>query len=133
MLTLARHYGEGLVRLNEIARQERISEKYLSQIIIPLKAKGLIQSFRGAHGGYALAMPPREISALEIVEALEGKIHLVRCVHNQNFCQRISICVTRSLWQKLEESITKTLIHVSLEDLVRQGKEKKHKTLTYTI
>ena len=62
MLVLARNYGEGTIYLKEIAKSEEISEKYLSQIIIPLKWVGLVKSIRGAHGGYALAKSPSNIT-----------------------------------------------------------------------
>ena len=64
------------VLLKDIAKKEGMSEKYLSQIIIPLKAAGLVDSFRGAHGGYSLARQPRHITVGDIVFALEGEIDL---------------------------------------------------------
>ena len=57
---------------------EEISEKYLSQIIIPLKANGLITTFRGAHGGYTLSRPASEIKLREIIEPLAVAMHAVR-------------------------------------------------------
>jgi Rrf2 family transcriptional regulator, cysteine metabolism repressor len=60
--------------LREIARDEGISEKYLGQIVIPLRTSGLITSQRGAHGGYSLGRPAAEITVLEIVEAVEGPV-----------------------------------------------------------
>ena len=67
MLELAGNYGKGQVLLKDIARNEGISEKYLSLIIIPLRTAGLVQSTRGAHGGYSLAKPPGEITLKDIV------------------------------------------------------------------
>ena len=57
-----------------------ISEKYLGQIIIPLKSAGLVISHRGAHGGYSLARPPEDITVKDVVEAIEGTIAPVPCV-----------------------------------------------------
>ncbi len=67
MLKLALRYGKGPVFLKDIARAEEISEKYLSQIIIPLKGAGLVRAFRGAHGGYTLARAPDRIKLKDIV------------------------------------------------------------------
>jgi len=59
MLLLAENWGKGPVFLRDIARTEEISEKYLSLIIIPLRTKGLVNSTRGAHGGYTWPSHPR--------------------------------------------------------------------------
>ena len=80
MVALALNYGQGSALLKDIARREGISEKYLGQIIIPLKASGLVVSHRGAHGGYALARAPEGITVKDVVEAIEGAIAPVPCV-----------------------------------------------------
>ena len=67
MLELGLNYGKEPLLLREIAASQEISEKYLSQIIIPLKAAGLVNSFRGARGGYILAKPPKQITLNDIV------------------------------------------------------------------
>jgi Rrf2 family protein len=82
MVALGAHYGQRPVFLKEIAKAEEISEKYLSQIIMPLKAAGLVNSFRGAHGGYVLSRTPAQISLKDIVGALEGDFNLVGCLGN---------------------------------------------------
>ena len=77
MLELASRYGEGPVELHEIARKESISLKYLEQVMIPLRTKGIVKSIRGSKGGSALAKPPSEISLKALVEVLDGPINLV--------------------------------------------------------
>ncbi len=75
MIELALFYdSKNLVFLREIAEKEDISEKYLTQLAIPLRARGLISSRRGAGGGYRLSRPPAQITAKEVIEALEGGI-----------------------------------------------------------
>jgi len=80
MVALALNYGQGSALLKDVARHEGISEKYLGQIIIPLKSAGLVVSQRGAHGGYSLARPPDAITVKDVVEAIEGAIAPVPCV-----------------------------------------------------
>ncbi|MCP4650873.1 MAG: Rrf2 family transcriptional regulator [PVC group bacterium] len=126
MVELGLRYSEGPVFLREIAKVEEISEKYLSQIIIPLKAARLVTSFRGAHGGYILARPPAQITLKDIIETLEGDFDLVECVKNPETCTRVSICVTRSLWQDLGKKMAETLDSKTLDDLVRQCKDKQN-------
>jgi len=71
MLDLALHHGSGPILLKDIAKEEDISEKYLSLIVIPLKAAGLLTASRGAKGGYALAVDPSSITLKTIFECLE--------------------------------------------------------------
>jgi Rrf2 family protein len=133
MVALGAHYGQRPVFLKEIAKAEEISEKYLSQIIMPLKAAGLVNSFRGAHGGYVLSRAPAQISLKDIVGVLEGDFNLVGCVGNPSECSRVSICVTRDLWSKLGRQISEMLKTVTLEDLVKRFKEKRQTSLMYAI
>jgi len=133
MLTLAENWGKGPVFLKDIAREEEISEKYLSLIIIPLRTNGLVNSTRGAHGGYALAKPPESITIEQIVEAVEGKPSLVDCVPNGTICHRADQCVTREIWEVLGNRISETLESISLEQLVRMKREKVQKGMTYAI
>lgn len=133
MMALGLDYGRGAVFLKDIAKREDISEKYLSQIIIPLKARGLINSFRGAHGGYVLARDPSQINLKEIFEILEGDLGSVECVKHPSACSRVSICVTRDLWEKLTENISQTLSSITVEDLVKMYREKRDKVAMYNI
>jgi len=123
MLELALNFKKGTIFLKDIARKEEISEKYLSHLVIPLKASGLVSSSRGAHGGYMLAKSPSQITLREIVQTLEGSISFVECVKNPSICSRVSKCATRSIWEKLDEKISEELSSVTLEDLVNSQKE----------
>lgn len=133
MIRLALYYGRGPVFLKYIAKQERISEKYLSQIIIPLKGKGLVNSFRGAHGGYALAKLPNQITVKEIVEILEGGLELVEQAKDSSLYTNASVCVTRDLWSRVRENILKTLEEITLKDLVKEYQNKEENTMMYNI
>jgi Rrf2 family protein len=124
MADLAYHYGKNPVFLKDIAKREDISEKYLSIIVISLKSAGLIQSTRGAHGGYMLSLSPEKITVQDIFDALEGKICLVDCVNNPQDCPRVGTCPTRDIWSVLGEKIRETLNSVTLADLVKTRREK---------
>ena len=123
MLELALNFSKGTIFLKDIAEKEEISEKYLSHLVIPLKASGLISSSRGAHGGYMLAKSPSQITLKEIVQTLEGNISCVECVKNPHVCSRFSKCATRSIWEKLDEKISNELSSITLEDLANSQKE----------
>jgi Rrf2 family protein len=127
MLALGINEKKAPIFLKDIARAEEISEKYLSQIIIPLKAKGLVNTFRGAHGGYMLSRPASEIRLKEIIEPLEGDLSLVDCVKNPEVCDRSTACVTRDVWNDMSSLLSEFLDSFTLEDLIQKYKKKQKK------
>jgi Rrf2 family protein len=122
-MVLARNYGKGPIYLKDIAKEEEISEKYLGQIIIPLRGAGLVLSSRGSHGGYMLAREPAEINLKEIVDILEGDC-LVRCIKDPSSCSRVTTCASRDIWVLLGGKISETLGSVSLAELNDIGHKK---------
>lgn len=133
MIELAAHAGKGPLFLKNIAHSQEISEKFLSQIVIDLKAANLISSTRGAHGGYSLARPPAEITALDIVTALEGDLTLVECMRDSKRCSRASLCVSQGVWDKLGQAMMDSLRQIDLAELVEQLREKTKDTVMYYI
>lgn len=125
MLALGLNDKKEPVFLKDIAHSEGISEKYLSQIIIPLKAKGLVTTFRGAHGGYLLSRPASEIKLRDIIEPLEGDMSLVDCVNAPDICGKSTECVTREVWSEMSLLLLNFLDTFTLEDLVKKYKKKK--------
>jgi len=121
---LARHYGKGPVILKDIASRQDISEKYLSKLIIPLRGAGIVNSSRGAHGGYMLSRDPSEINLLEVAKILEGDITPVECVIDERVCDRVNICPSRDIWRRLDNVITGFLSEITLEELAENGVEK---------
>ncbi len=124
MITLAAHYGKGSMYLKDIAEAEQISEKYLSLLVIPLKKAGLIQSIRGAYGGYSLAKAPSLINLGEIVEVLEGG-RIVDCLKDPFVCPRFATCKSRGIWTYLDKKISEALRSMTLEQwLAELNREK---------
>lgn len=124
MLRLALSYNNGPVFLKDIAREENISEKYLSQLVIPLKTNSLIFALRGAHGGYQLSKPPSQITLKDIVQALEGHLSPVECVQNPSICSKANDCSVRDVWENLYEKIADTLDSTTLKELLEVEKLK---------
>ncbi len=134
MVDLALNYGNGPILLKDIAKRQEISEGYLEQIVPSLKTAGLINSTRGAHGGYVLAEEPSRISLEDVVEALEGSLSLVECVKTPEVCSRTDFCVTRELWEEMSNKMKGTLKSKTLEDLARKHRSKvKSQPLMYSI
>ena len=124
MAALALNYGKTPILLKEIAKKENISEKYLSLIIIPLRGGGLVNSVRGAHGGYSLAKDPSQVTLKDIVGILEGDCSLVDCVKNPAACSRVPICASHDVWAIIGSKISETLSSITLDSLVKMNREK---------
>src|SRR3982751_1923304 len=80
MIALAREQGSGPVLIAELAEQDGIPQKFLENILLTLKHRGLVHSRKGPHGGYQLGRPPENISVGDVVRALAGPLALVPCV-----------------------------------------------------
>ena len=118
-------YGQDEPRLmKDISRSKQISEKYISRLILPLNEAGFITSFRGAKGGLKLAKPPKEITLLEIVEAMEGRIAIVDCVFDKEFCPKSDDCSACKVWTSLNKKIRKQMDEITLKDLLKSEKNK---------
>ena len=133
MLELALHFGEGPVLLRDIAERQAISEKYLWQLIKPLKSMGLIKSIRGARGGYVLAREPAEINLREILRILEGSLCLVDCVDDPAACDRSESCITREIWSETSKNISQSLESMTLGKMVERHKNRGDGALGYSI
>jgi Rrf2 family cysteine metabolism transcriptional repressor len=121
MVEFARRYGCGPVSLGDIAGSQDISLSYLEQIIVPLRRAGLLTSWRGASGGYALAEPPVNVTAGDVIRALEGPLVPVKCVTGDGttvICGRERSCAARAVWRKVAERLEEALDSTTLADLI---------------
>ena len=125
MYDLALHAGQGPISLKSVAMRQQISEHYLEQLMGQLRKAGLVKSTRGAQGGYYLVKSPLDITVGDIVRVMEGPIAPVDCLLSTNpgdtdYCPKASNCVTRSVWQKVGESIANVLDSITLSDLCNE-------------
>src|ERR1700731_2607179 len=74
MMMLARHYNQGAIRIRDIAYEEVLPEKFLELILLELKNARIVESVRGAKGGYQLRRPPSEIHLSEIIRLIDGPL-----------------------------------------------------------
>jgi Rrf2 family protein len=123
LLDIAAHQEKGPVILRDISARQAISEKYLWQVINPMKAAGLVKSTRGAKGGYMLEKPPASVTLLEIVSVLEGPVSMVDCVGAPDQCERSGACVTRGVWGKIESAIKDSMAKITLQEIVDDQKD----------
>ena len=123
LLELAMGYKGGPIPINKLAERQEISAKYLEQLLIPLKAAGLVNSVRGARGGYVLARDPGQITLYDIVSVLEGPVVIVDCVEDPDFCDRVGGCVVHLLWDEMSSLMRNFLVSISLADLVKRSQQ----------
>ena len=100
-----------LIPLKDISDKQRISLKYLEQIVTPLAKAGLVSSVRGAQGGYRLARPAGEITSGEILRAIEGELTAIPCLASSVDCH------TLDFWSGLNDLINKYVDGITLEQL----------------
>ena len=112
------------VSISSIASRQAISERYLEQLVALLKKAGLVSSIRGAQGGYVLAKEASEISVGDVLRALEGSLEPVKCAafYSEEGCLAGG-CVTKYVWQKINDSINDTVDHIMLDELVEESKK----------
>ena len=74
LMMLARHYQQGAIKIREIAYEENLPEKFLELILLELKNARIVESVRGANGGYQLRRPPSEIHLSDIIRLIDGPL-----------------------------------------------------------
>ena len=123
MVDLALYGDEGPVLCKEIAERQQVSSQYLSQLFLKLKGAELVQSVRGPGGGYVLARDAAEISASDVLRAVEEELHPVFCVDGDSevICHRVEGCPTHWLWAKLGNAIDTVLEWVTLAELCQHA------------
>jgi len=121
LLYMAERYdGERTVPVGEIAKEQEVSEKYLEQLFLKLRRSNLIQSVRGAQGGYMLGRPPEDITIASVVDSLEGDITFADCLLPGG-CRNQDSCPTHELWSRLKGSIDEILEDTTLADLLKNA------------
>ena len=125
MVELAKVWPDGSLSVKETAARQRLSTKYLEQIVIPLRSAGLIKAVRGVHGGYALTRSPREIPIAEVFAALEGPPAIVECLKASVGCAMQDICPTQGVWRKMNDAISSILDATTLAELAGLTKGKR--------
>lgn len=119
------------VALSEIAVRQNISISYLEQLIAKLKKAGIVNSSRGAKGGYTLAKEPDNISVGDVLRALEGDLNPVACSEitgEGDSCSGSELCVTKYVWKRISDSINNTVDTLMLSEIMQENEriKKKH-------
>ena len=111
-LELAKHHGQpDPVSLKTIAEAQQISSQFLVQILLQLKRAGIVQSTRGAGGGYRLTLPPSQVSLLDVIVAIEGTPESPS-PHGSS-ASRMLI----EVWTSLQQEHQDRLANITLDDI----------------
>lgn len=109
---------EKLESIKNIAARRKLSEKYLDRIVGLLKKEGLVESIRGAYGGYYLAREPKDISVLDVLTAAEGDLAPVECLSKETDCGiDCDTCPTRNTWNHMWDLLRDSIKETTIEDI----------------
>jgi Rrf2 family iron-sulfur cluster assembly transcriptional regulator len=119
MIDLALHRDQGPILRKEIAERQGLSSSYLAQLFAKLGRAGLVRGVLGPGGGYVLAKSAAEISAADVLRAVDESLAPVFCIDcdQEEVCHRAKDCPTRPVWKRLGEQITGTLDAITLLEL----------------
>lgn len=114
------------VAARELADQERLPPDYVEQILLRLRRAGLVESVRGARGGYLLAKEPVQISVRDVMAASEHQTFEINCdAHpvDAERCNPGASCSIRPVWVALQQRVDELLASISLADLMKQASQ----------
>lgn len=125
LLDVAKHGDHGVVSLREAARRQDISQKYLWQVVAPLKSAGLITSERGKDGGFRLNRNPRDVTIRDVYTAIEGECALVGCLSRPETCPRHEHCEVRDVWDEISQGLGDLMHGITLEHILEREREQR--------
>lgn len=121
MLYLASQPSGALVPFREIAARMSVPQDFMAKILKKLCKEKLATSTRGSQGGYALARPPSEITFLDVIEAMEGKVQVNLCAAHSNACSMGTDCTMTEVWQLGQQRMLEVFRHARLDRLAMRS------------
>ena len=125
---LARDYGHGAILISDLAKSEKIPQRFLENILLEIKKMGIVGSKRGKSGGYFLLRHPKDVNLAEIVRQFEGPIALLSCVSEKayqscEFCKDETACNIRKVFKEIRDTTFEKLENATLESLIKKNSE----------
>jgi len=121
VLYLSRQPFKKISYVNEISEEYQIPRSFLAKILQKLVKAKIVRSYRGVKGGFSLARLSREISLLDVIEAIEGKIHLNVCMMDKKKCLFSKQCPVSPVWNTVQTGFTKVLSQTNFDELARKN------------
>jgi Rrf2 family protein len=103
---------------SQIAKEQHIPPSFLAKIISQLSVSGLLHTSRGARGGVSLAKDPKEVTMLDVIEAIDGPILLNECVNDAHGCKFEKECPMKQLWCEIQDDLVERLSGKTFADFV---------------
>jgi Rrf2 family cysteine metabolism transcriptional repressor len=124
MVALAKNHGQGPMSIAAMSKASAVPMPYLEQLIGPLRRAGLVESTRGARGGYRLSRSPETVVVGDVYRVMEGPVAPMECVSEditEQTCPLIDGCETRPVWLRMRDAIAETLDSTTLADLIKDS------------
>lgn len=139
LIYLAKEYRRGPVLILDIAKKEKMPQKFLEFILLDLKKNGLLQSKKGKGGGYSLAKDPKDIFLGRVVRILDGPLAPVSCVSQTAYqkcddCLDENCCGIKIIMKDVRDAMANILDKTTLEDVLKRANSaKENEALSYVI
>jgi Rrf2 family protein len=122
LLCLGNEYGNGPISLKKISKIQKISVKYLENIMRLFVNERIVSSMKGKNGGFELAINPRKIKMGEVIRIAEGDTFILCCLPENSDCPNNDMCATREMWVGLNDAIIEYLDSFTLQKLLERYK-----------
>ena len=120
LMCLARRPAGAVVMIDEVSREEHIPKSFAAKIFQSLGKAKLVKSSRGTGGGFILMKKPGEITVLEVIEAIEGKIAFQRCLSEEEpKCEHFGGCALCGLFEEAQDRVKDVFSRTTLADLMK--------------
>lgn len=121
LIELAMNMGT-YISSKEIAQRQDIPANFLPQIMALLGTAGWVEGVRGPGGGVRMIVDPASISVKDVIELIEGRVAISRCLTNEMGCSRLGRCPLHSVWQDAQTALMGVLIRTTIANLAEEEK-----------
>jgi len=112
--------------INTISEAESVPREFLAKILKDLTRSGILVSYQGVTGGYRMALNPKDVSFLDVIEAIDGPLHLNLCTETETCtCDQYKTCPMRPFWQQQENSFKRALQRQNFGKFRRKARARK--------
>jgi Rrf2 family protein len=120
VLYLARQPFKKVSFVNEISDDYKIPRSFLAKILQKLVKAKIVRSYRGVKGGFSLAKQARDITVLDVLDAIQGKLAINICITDKKRCNFSRQCPTHYLWTNIQSKMSEMLKTTNFEDLSKR-------------
>ncbi len=130
---VAVHQKDGPVRKHSISSHENVSADYVEQILVSLRNAGLVNSHRGAKGGFSTAKPASEITVMDVIQATDGPLSLGPKPDQLPEKPSPGSCITRPIWTHASQMLINSFESITIKDLSEKYEQQQNQAIDYQI